>query len=678
MSKKIVSLLLALTMMLSSSALAENIKHERVYVVTRPDGTVESITDSIRLENAEGMDELKDRTRLSNIENMSGTEAFVLEGENLTWQAKGKDIIYQGTSGETPAILPNVTLTMDGQEITPEDMKNKTGDVTLTVSYKMTEAMPALAVTVLPLPEKGISDLKMENAAVLSVMGRQVLVGWAVPGMDDRLALPASFTADFHADHAELNWMMTLTSADPVDLVCRELDKKIDFDAHGELNEVTALLTSLKDGTAIAETNGKTKNLAAKITEMNDGLTKLDDGASELAGGAASLAGGAAELKTGADQVQEGASALSSGTETLSAGLATAAEGAAALDSGLKTLTENSDALNEGARQLFAAVLQTANQQLAAAGLEEAGITLPELTEENYAQVLDAAAEQLDPENLKAAAAAQVEEAVRPQVEANTDTIRNAVTEAVQGKVLEAVLQAAGLELSAEDYQAAVENGKVSDKQAEQIRTALKAQMESDEVQAQIEAALKEQVESLVKEHVAEYLEKDETVSARLAAAGAGHDSLVALKTQLDQVNTFVNGLKAYTDGAAKAAEGAEQLNGGMIQLKDGAEQVHTGAAQLAEGTSQLAAGMDTLAKGAEELKSGADTLHTNGTSVMKESIYEAEKTAAEKLLPLAEGTLSDALRIFEETRDNAGRGGYDLRPEGMKTVTVYIIRTDF
>ena len=292
--------------------------------------------------------------------------------------------------------------------------------------------------------------------------------------------------------------------------------------------------------------------------------------------------------------------------------------------------------------------------------------------------MLDAAAEQLDPENLKAAAAAQVEEAVRPQVEANTDTIRKAVTEAVQGKVLEAVLQAAGLELSAEDYQAAVENGKVSDKQAEQIRTALKAQMESDEVQAQIEAALKEQVESLVKEHVAEYLEKDETVSARLAAAGAGHDSLVALKTQLDQVNTFVNGLKAYTDGAAKAAEGAEQLNGGMIQLKDGAEQVHTGAAQLAEGTSQLAAGMDTLAKGAEELKSGADTLHTNGTSVMKESIYEAEKTAAEKLLPLAEGTLPDALRIFEETRDNAGRGGYDLRPEGMKTVTVYIIRTDF
>ena len=74
----------------------------------------------------------------------------------------------------------------------------------------------------------------------------------------------------------------------------------------------------------------------------------------------------------------------------------------------------------------------------------------------------------------------------------------------------------------------------------------------------------------------------------------------------------------------------------------------------------------------------GADTLHTTGTTVMKNTILDAEKTAAEKLLPYVEGDLTDALRIFEKTRDTAGQGGYDLRPEGMKTVTVYIIRTDF
>ena len=76
MSKKIVSLLLALTMTLCCcSALAENTKHERVYVVTKPDGTVENITDNVRLENADSLDELIDQTMLTSIENLGGKVA---------------------------------------------------------------------------------------------------------------------------------------------------------------------------------------------------------------------------------------------------------------------------------------------------------------------------------------------------------------------------------------------------------------------------------------------------------------------------------------------------------------------------------------------------------------------------------------------------------------------------
>ena len=659
MSKKIVSLLLALTMTLCCcSALAENTKHERVYVVTKPDGTVENITDNVRLENADGLDELIDRTMLTNIENLGGQETFALDGETLVWQAKGNDISYQGTSEKIPTVLPIVHLMLDGQEISAEELKDKTGDVRMTVSYQVTESLPVLAVTVLPLPETGITDLKLENATILSEMGRQVLVGWAVPGMDEKLELPASFTAAFHADHAELSWMMTLTTADPID--------------------VAALLTALRDGTVLPETTGKTKDIVPKITELNDGLTQLDDGAAELATGAATLADGAATLKSGADQVNEGAASLATGTDLLSTNLVTAADGAASLDTGLAALIENNEALNAGAAQLFAAVLQTANQQLAASGLAEAGITLPELTAENYAEVLDATIAQLDPETLKASAAAQVEAVVRPQVEANTEAIRAAVTEAVQGKVLEAVLQAAQVELSAEQYQAAVQGGMIPQEQAAQIDTAVQAQMESDEIQAQIDAKVQEQIETLVQQHVTEYLETDKSVAAQLQQAQTAYDSLVALKAQLDQVNTFVMGLKAYTDGTAQAATGAATLNSGLSQLSEGAVTLNTGAARLAEGASALATGADTLATGAADLSTGADTLHTTGTTVMKNTILDAEKTAAEKLLPYVEGDLTDALRIFEKTRDTAGQGGYDLRPEGMKTVTVYIIRTDF
>ena len=105
--KKIVALLLTAVMVLGCvPGLAEKTKHERVYVVTAADGTIKSITDSVRLENADGLDEIMDQTILTDIQNVGGKETFTLDGETLTWKANGKDIAYQGTSDKTPALLP--------------------------------------------------------------------------------------------------------------------------------------------------------------------------------------------------------------------------------------------------------------------------------------------------------------------------------------------------------------------------------------------------------------------------------------------------------------------------------------------------------------------------------------------------------------------------------------------
>jgi putative membrane protein len=103
-----------------------------------------------------------------------------------------------------------------------------------------------------------------------------------------------------------------------------------------------------------------------------------------------------------------------------------------------------------------------------------------------------------------------------------------------------------------------------------------------------------------------------------------------------------VTGLKAYTDGVAQAADGASSLSAG-----------------------------------ASKLNLGATALQLIGTGNLKTQILGAEQAAAEKLLPYLEGTVPEAMRIWETIAQNAGKDGYDLRPEGMKTVTAYIIRTD-
>ena len=678
MSKKIISVLLAMTLALGCcSALAENTKHERVYIVAATDGTVKSVTDNIRLENADGLDEIVDRTLLTAIQNVGGKEAFTLDGETLTWQAQGKDITYEGTSDKTPAILPVVTLTLDGEEITVDSLKDKTGDAVLTVAYQTNEPLPALAVTVLPLPEEGITDLRLGNAAALTVLGRQVLVGWAVPGMDEELKLPTSFSAAFHADHAELNWLLTLTTSDPIDAACKELDDRIDLDLHTELDEAKALLTALQSGEALPETSGKTKDIVPKINELNDGLTQLNDGAETLANGAAQLSDGASALKDGAAQLNTGAAELAAGALTLSTGAADAEGGAASLDTGLATIIANNEALNNGAQTIFAAILSSANAQLSASGLDAAGIEIPELTAENYAEVLDAVLLQLNPETLRASAQAQVETTVRAQVEANADQVRSAVETAVQDKVLAAVLQSAGQNMTSEQYAQAVQAGLVSSEQAAAITAAVEQQMATEEVKAQIDVAVQQQIEQLIQDNTAAYLSSDETIAAQLSAAQAAYESLTALKAQLDQINTFVTGLKTYTDGVSQAAAGASQLHTGLTQLNAGAATLSTGAAALSTGAASLSEGADSLYDGTVELKDGAAALHTDGTQKFKDTLTDAEKEVAEKLLPYVTDDLPKALRIYEETRDNAQNSGYDLRPENMKTVTVYIIRTD-
>ena len=676
--KKIVALLLTAIMVLGCvPGLAENTKHERVYIVAATDGTVKSVTDNIRLENADGLDEIVDRTLLTAIQNVGGKEAFTLDGETLTWQAQGKDITYEGTSDKTPAILPVVTLTLDGEEITVDSLKDKTGEAVLTVAYQTNEPLPALAVTVLPLPEEGITDLRLENAAALTVLGRQVLVGWAVPGMDEELKLPTSFSAAFHADHAELNWLLTLTTSDPIDAACKELDDRIDLDLHTELDEAKALLTALQSGETLPETSGKTKDIVPKINELNDGLTQLNDGAETLANGAAQLSDGASALKDGAAQLNTGAAELAAGALTLSTGAADAEGGAASLDTGLATIIANNEALNNGAQTIFAAILSSANAQLSASGLDAAGIEIPELTAENYAAVLDAVLLQLNPETLRASAQAQVETTVRAQVEANADQVRSAVETAVQDKVLAAVLQSAGQNMTSEQYAQAVQAGLVSSEQAAAITAAVEQQMATEEVKAQIDAAVQQQIEQLIQDNTAAYLSSDETIAAQLSAAQAAYESLTALKAQLDQINTFVTGLKTYTDGVSQAAAGASQLHTGLTQLNAGAATLSTGAAALSTGAASLSEGADSLYDGTVELKDGAAALHTDGTQKFKDTLTDAEKEVAEKLLPYVTDDLPKALRIYEETRDNAQNSGYDLRPENMKTVTVYIIRTD-
>ena len=393
MKKRAFALITALCMTLTCFASAETVKHERVYAVTNAAGDALTVIDNVRLENGDALTEIDDRTLLTALENVGGTEKFTQSGETVTWKADGNSIIYQGTSDKVLNVTPVVHMTLDGKEVTAADVKNASGELAMTVSYRAES--PFLAVTVMPLSDD-VTSVTVDNGAVLTDGAHSFLMGFGIPGADADLELPDSFTMTAHVDHADLNWMMTIATAQPVKVLTDALSDHA-ADAHTLVSDLTAGLNALADGSDIPESN-------EDIHELLTALNTLFDGAAQLKDGSITLLDGVKTLKDGLD-----------------------------------TLSSNSTALNDGAAQLFAAVLDTANTQLSAAGLDALSIEVPTLTASNYAAVLDDLIAQLDPavidKTIEDLAKAQVREAVMAQ----EDKVREAVTEVVRGQVRDAV-----------------------------------------------------------------------------------------------------------------------------------------------------------------------------------------------------------------------------------------------
>lgn len=129
-------------MTLTCFASAETVKHERVYAVTNAAGDALTVIDNVRLENGDALTEIDDRTLLTALENVGGTEKFTQSGETVTWKADGNSIIYQGTSDKVLNVTPVVHMTLDGKEVTAADVKNASGELAMTVSYRAESPFP--------------------------------------------------------------------------------------------------------------------------------------------------------------------------------------------------------------------------------------------------------------------------------------------------------------------------------------------------------------------------------------------------------------------------------------------------------------------------------------------------------------------------------------------------------
>lgn len=706
-------------------------KDETVYVLTGADGSVKKIIVSDWLKNELGSASVADKSDLSDIENVKGDESYTINGDNMTvWDAQGNDIYYQGNIQKELPVGLSVRYYLDGKSVSPEELKGKSGKVTIRFDYENRQYetvqingvnqriyVPFAMLTGMILDNDTFQNVQITNGKLVNDGDRTVVVGLAFPGLQenlnlsrDDLSIPDS--VEITADVTNFSLGMTVT------LACNDL-----FSQLGDVD-----LTSLDSTSALDQLTGAMDQLLSGSSSLYEGLSTLLDKSSELVSGVEELAQGAAAIKSGADSVDDGAAQLKAGLADLS--------------SGLNTLSANSEALNSGAKQVFNSLLETAATQIRAKGLN-----VPDLTIENYAEELNTLIKSLDETTVYETALKQVTdaveaqrpvitqkvtEAVRQQVETKvaaavrqqvTEEVTAAVqqqvtatvTDTVQQQVAEQVIQAAA-NMSKADYDAAVSAGIIPQQTQDAVNAAIQAQMGSEAVQSKIaenvsvqmaseavqskitenidtqisseavqatitentdaqlqteaiQATIQQQTELQVQKAISENMASD-AVQSQLKKASEGAQTLIALKASLDDYNTFYLGLLTYTGGVDDAAAGANALYAGADQLKDGTAQLRAGAAQLYNGVLQLQDGTPALVSGVTQLKDGAMQL--------SEGLQQFNRDGIQKLVNLLQNDVGDLSARVQATidvsKDYRSFAGISDDAEGQ---VKFIYRTD-
>ena len=678
--KKRTCLLLSLILVFCAAggALAETTKDETVYVLANAEGEAKRVIVSDWLTNPDGEKDLADATTLKDAKAVKGS-AFLKDG--VWYNADGADVYYQGDAEDALPVNLTVSYTLDGEAKTAAEMTGKSGRVTIRVACDVKETkdgvkVPFAALTAALLDNDVFTNIEVTNGKFLDNGDRTVVVGWALPGLQETLKLDAETMTlpeyvEISADAKNFEAPTTLT------VVTNELFSAVDVDSI-DATELTENINKLKDGMA----------------QLKDGASRLADGVSALKDGAKTLADGATELKNGAEALKEGANPLGDGVSQLNDGATALETGSAQLTEGLNTLTANNEALASGATKLFETVLGIANTQLSAA-MENA----PTLTIENYEETLTAL--------LDACSEAGIDKQLHDQVEAVVNQNRAKIEEAVTAKVQETVAAQveeavrenvtaqvlAAMDMTPDTYKAAVESGALTDAQKNQIAAAVDAQMKSqevkavlaqqteqtmgsDEIKATIEQNVNEQVEALTQQNMAS---KD--VQAKRAAAleqgQAAAASLTALKAQLDDYRTFYDGLNAYLAGTAQAANGASELETGAAQLAAGTEELNGKVPALLEGIGSLSNGMNTLTENLPSLTDGVQQL-LDGANELKDGLNTFDEEGVSKLVSLVEDDLADMLDRVKAALNAANAyTTYTSLGENMTGRVRFVWRTD-
>lgn len=548
-------------------------KSETVYVKADASGTIHEIKVQTDLKNNGTSKEIKDFSTLKDIKNTKGNESFTQSPDGtITWENKGEDIHYEGTSTEELPVNVKISYTLDGKSIQPEDLSGKSGKLGIRFDYKntteenvtingeeMTSPVPFAVISAMILPEDTASNIQVTNGKIFTMNDQSVVVGYACPGLKDSLKL---------------------TDYEPTEDI-----------SIPESVEVTADVTDFEmDFTATVVSSGLFEDLEEDsfddMEDAADSLQELGDASGKLADGAAQLLGCASTYQSYLGQYVDGVSQL--------------AEGSDALDNGVTALNENSGKLVAGASSL-----QNGLEQL-----DSVDFSLAE-AKSSFASV-----------NWDTLKSSITEDAKEQSKTAATDAVQSTIDQIVSETASDSELSEESKN-AVNDKMSQLKN-EINDTIASAIDQNLDLSSSStdiDQLKSATEGTLNSLTELIASCHT--------TLDQMSSGAGSFAQAAQSLSSLSETLKTLQNSLSALSAGSLQLTQGLTSFQQGISQLSEGSSTLSQGATKLGTAGKELKEGYTTLAEGISSLSEGL-------TLFDKEGIQELEKLGGDDLKNLS------------------------------------------
>lgn len=546
-------------------------KTETVYVDANTDGSVKKITvkDWLR-RNGDG--EIIDFSNLKDIKNTEGDEEYTQNADGtITWENKGEDISYEGTSNQQLPVTTKVTYYLDGKEIKPEDLAGKSGKVKIRFDYTNNESrtvnidgkdvevkVPFLAASVLMLPGDKFKNVKVSGGKVMADQNQSIVIGTAFPGLADSLKLK-----DYEA-------VKDIDLKDYMEVTADVENFELDFTATAIS---TCGLSDMKDGDL------------DDVKDMIDGVKEMTDASDELVDAMGQLSTGAGTLQDYLSQYTSGVSQVDTGAQALAAGLSE-------LDKQVTTLMSSLSAA--GSDDTTAQAVTQIQKDLGILQQELGSVTTLAEYVNTISENVTTAKSELDKINV-----ADLEtEASNQAKEKAKNVVNTAISEteaSTKKDVIDRLKETESYKTLTSEQQKELENAVNT-----ASGTSSSAKKECDSMNISLTNA------SGAKTAI------DQAVNALAEVKAMQVDTTTAQKALADLVTQFTT-LSDRLSDMPDMAEIGGKLQSAISQLAQGAAALGTGTSQLSSVGTQLNTGAGTLAQGASLLEAGMKTFDEEG-----------------------------------------------------------------